>query len=498
MPYVLGIDVGTSRARAAVCRDTPTGWTDPVPVPLGGRQPDVPSVVYLGADRSALVGDDAERQAGGDPIRVARGVVGRIGDDVPMVLGGIPCTAQELTAVLVRWAVDRAAEHEGAPAATIVVTHPSEWGAHRKSLLHHELVRQGLADVTLLAEPIAVAEGYAGSVEPGDALATYALGAGGAEAAVVRRTPAGTYELLSDARGAEAVGGGHFDDAVVQCVRDQVGRVLDDLDPADPQAWLAMARLRGTCGNAKERLSAQPEVMIPVRLPDAPADVRVTRADFERVIRPAVTAGADLLPRTIRAAGLGGASLTAVVLTGGSVRVPLVAEQVRRVAPAPVVVAPEPDFSVAVGAALAARRVLTGPDGGHNAGHDGVVDVAPYGDMAFGDMEHTAVIEHSAIARYAGERAPDLAIVDAEFGVEPPERPPVDVPPIELPEPPLPKRLLSSVRPATLTVSTIVLAAVGIVLTFMLESGSGHTTAPNPLQRLGPATNQSATTATGH
>ncbi|HEX5403381.1 MAG TPA: Hsp70 family protein [Pseudonocardiaceae bacterium] len=484
MPYVLGIDVGTSRTRAAVCRDTAAGWSDPVPVPLGTRHPAAPTVVYLAADRSAAVGDEAEQHASADPTRIARAFPSRIGDDVPLVLGGTPCTAQELTAVLVRWVTDRAAEQEGGPATAVVVTHPANWGGHRRALLHHELSRQGLPDVTLLAEPIALAEGYVGEpLDPGDTLATYGLGAGAAEAAVVRRTGVGTFELLADAEGAEAVGGGHFDDAIVECVRGQLGRALDDLDPGDPQAWLAMARLRGMCTGAKELLSTEVEVIVPVRLPDAPADVRVTRTDFERVIRPAVAAGADLVPRTLRAAGVVATDLSAVVLAGGSVRVPLVAELVRGRIAARVVVAPEPDGAVAAGAAVAARRSLTGPE-------RAAVPVPVVRD----GLELTEVIQVSAIARYAGERALDPDDVDTEFGVEPPARPPVDVLPIELPEPPLVRRLLAGVRPATLTVSTIAVAAVGIVLTFVLESGSGHSSPTSPLH-IGPTqqtANQSA------
>ncbi|HEX3647834.1 MAG TPA: Hsp70 family protein [Pseudonocardiaceae bacterium] len=472
MPYVLGIDVGTSRTRAAVCRNDTAGWSDPVPIPLGARNPGVPTVVYLAADRSALVGDQAERQAAGDPVRVARGFPGRIGDHVPLVLGGVQCSPQELTAVLVRWVVDRVAEHEGGPADAVVVTHPAAWGGHRKTLLHHELVRQELPDTTLLAEPIAVAEGCpARHVGDGDALAVYGLGAGTATSAVVRRTPAGRFDLLTDATGADAVGGGHFDDAIVECVRAQLGRgALDDIDPADPQAWLAMARLRGMCTGAKEMLSAEAEVIVPVRLPDAPADVRVSRTDFEDAIRPAVTAGADLLPRTVRAAGVEPTDLAAVVLTGGSVRVPLVAELVSAATPATALRAAEPELTVALGAAVAARRIVTGPE----------PVIATRSETA----EPTEVIARSAIARYAGDHALDLVEVDDEFGVQPPARPPVEILPIELPAPPLVTRVLSNVRPATLTVSTIALAAVGVVLTFVLQSG-GHPT--NPLQHLGPA-----------
>lgn len=488
MPYVLAIDVGTSRTRAAVCRRTPTGWTEPVGVPLGARHPGVPTVVHLGQDRSVHVGDEAERHAANDPGRVARGFVERIGDDVPLILGGAPCSPQELTAVLVRWVADLVAEHEGGPAERVVVTHPAGWGTHRKGLLHRELVRQELADVTLLAEPIALAEGYpTARLSTGDLLATYTLGAGTASAAVVRRTPLGTFELVSKAQGTEAVGGGHFDDAVVDRVREQLGRALDDLDPTDPQAWLAMARLRGMCTGAKEMLSAETEVIVPVRLPDVPPEVRVTRADFERAVRPAVTAAAHLLPRVVRAAGAELKDLAGVVLAGGSVRVPLVAELVGAQVPAPVttLIAPEPAAAAVLGAAVAARRMITGPD------------------LAAGPLaaaEHTDVLERSAIARYAGDRAMDPDAVDAEFGVEPPARPPVEISPIDLPEPGVVTRMLSSVRPATLTVGTIAVAAAGVVLTFVLESGSGHSPSTSPLH-VGPAqptANQSAATGTDH
>jgi molecular chaperone DnaK (HSP70) len=482
MPYVLGIDVGTSRTRAAVCRHAAGGWTDPVPVALGARHPGAPTVAYLAPDHSVVIGDDAERQAANDPARVARGFTGRIGDDVPLVLGGAPCTAHELTAVLVRWVADRVAEHEGGPPDVIVIAHPAGWGVHRKSLLHRELLRQELTDVTLLAEPIALAEGYpAGRLAGGDLLATYALGASTAEAAVVRRTAKGTFELLGHSQVTENIGGGHFDDAVADCVRQRVGRALDALDPTDPQAWLAMARLRATCTGAKEMLSSEAEVIVPVRLPDAPTDVRVSRADFERAIRPAVVAGADLLAHTVKAAGTDAKELSAVVLAGGSVRVPLVAELVGAAVPARTVAAADPGASAVLGAATAARRIVTGPE----------PDVVPPPIAA----EHTDVLERSAIALYAGEQALDRAVVDAEFDTEPPARPPVDLPPIDLPPPGLVTRVLSRVRPATLTVSTLAVAAVVVVLTFVFESGSGHSSPGSPLH-IGPA-QSTATQSTG-
>jgi len=467
MPYVLGIDVGSSRTRAAISRHTATGWSDPVLVGLGERQPGMPTVVYLAQDRSALVGDEAERHAGADPTRIARGFTARIGDDVPLVLGGALCTAQELTAVLIRWVADRIAEHEGGPAERLVITHPATWGAHRKALLRHELGRQELTGVTLLAEPVALAAGYRGPVATGGLLATLAIGAATAEAAVLRRTEDGGFELVGQLAGDADLAGSGFDDAIMDCVRAQVGTVLDQLDPTEPQAWLAMARLRGGCAGAKELLSGQPEVTMPVGLPDGLVEVRITRTDFERIIQPAVNAGAGLLARVTRSAG----DLVAIVLAGGSARIPLVTAAAGAVSAARVVIAAEPDAAVALGATVAARRLLTGSESSAVSASD--------------THAHTEVIEQSAIALYGG--AFDPVAIDDEFGEVPPPRPPVEIAPLDLPERRLSKRFMPGIPPAVLTVSTIVLVAIGIVLTFLIESGLGNHQTPNNPLHLGPA-----------
>ena len=471
MPYVLGIDVGSGRTRAAISRRTPTGWSDPVVVGLGARHPGVPTAVCLGANRSVAVGDEAERQAVTDPGRIARGFARRIGDDVPVLLDGLPCNAQELTAVLIRWVADRVAEHEGGPAERVIVAHPAEWGPYRIGLLHHGLDRQELAGLTLVFEPVAVAAGYRAHVPAGGLLATYAIGATTVEAALLRKTEDG-FELVEHRSGSPDLAGIAFDDAIMDCVRAQVGSVLDQLDPTEPQAWLALAGLRQSATGAKELLSIEPEVVVPVGLPDGQIDVRVSRTDFERIIRPAIETGLDLLTRVTRSAA---ADLTAVVLTGGSARIPLVARLIGELTEssrARLVVGADPDSTVAIGATATARRMLagTGRVPTHTTSH-----------------AHTEVIERSAIEHYGGGFDP--VAIDDEFGEVPPPRPPLDVLPLDLPEHGLLRRL--RIPPLVLTVSTLAVIAVGVVLTFLLESGSGNHQSPNSPLHLGPAADQS-------
>src|SRR5438128_10575079 len=121
MPYVLGVDVGTSRTAAAVCRQTGSTWADAEIAQLGDRTPSVPTVVYFAPDGGILVGDTAQRQAISDPGNAARGFSRRVGDEVPVMVGGESCTAEELTAVLVTWVVNEVSVAEGAPPQHIVV-----------------------------------------------------------------------------------------------------------------------------------------------------------------------------------------------------------------------------------------------------------------------------------------------------------------------------------------------------------------------------------------
>jgi molecular chaperone DnaK (HSP70) len=128
--YALGVDVGTSFTAAAIWRQ---GEDKTEAVALGSRTPSVPSVLFVGADGSVLVGEAAERRALTAPDRVVREFKRRIGDDTPLFVGGRPYAAQDLSAMMVRWVVDRVTEREGGSPDRIAVTHPAAWGRSRKN-----------------------------------------------------------------------------------------------------------------------------------------------------------------------------------------------------------------------------------------------------------------------------------------------------------------------------------------------------------------------------
>ena len=352
--YRLGIDLGTTYTAAALSRPTDGGWGEPEIVALGSRSASVASVLHLGADGAVLVGEAAERRSLTEPDRVVRQFKRRIGDDVPLVVGDAVHTAHELAARLARWVADKVAEREGGPAETIAITHPASWGEHKRELLARALHEVGLTSTTFLPEPQAAAVAYSARerVASGGTVAVYDLGGGTFDAAVVRRAERG-FELPGSPEGIEQLGGVDFDDRVFDHVRAGLGTAFDELDPEDPDVASALGRLRRECVEAKEALSADTEVSIPVMLPSMRTTVRLTRREFESMIRSSLDHTVAALARTVASAGLGPDDLQAVLLVGGSSRIPLVAQMVSEELGRPVAVDTDPKTSIAVGAVLA-------------------------------------------------------------------------------------------------------------------------------------------------
>ena len=85
-----------------------------------------------------------------------------------------------------------------------------------------------------------------------------------------------------------------------------------------------VARLRRECVEAKEALSNDVDAVVPVTLPGLSVSVRVTRTDFEALITPALRDTLAAVRRALRSADTSADSIAAVVLVGGSSRIPLV------------------------------------------------------------------------------------------------------------------------------------------------------------------------------
>src|SRR5690606_1853545 len=216
--------------------------------------------------------------------------------------------------------------------------------------------------VSFTTEPEASAVFYAHQerIAPGAVVAVYDLGGGTFDAAVLRKTATG-FELLGEPEGIERLGGIDFDAAVFAHVRTALGGKLDELDPEDPAVVAAVARLREECVTAKEALSSDTDASVPVLLPAVATEVRITRAEFEAMIRPALQGSIDALRRALRSAQVTADQVSWGRLVGGAPRIPLVAQLVGAEIARPVAVDAPPKHAIALGAAWLASGVASDP-----------------------------------------------------------------------------------------------------------------------------------------
>jgi actin-like ATPase involved in cell morphogenesis len=352
MPHFLGIDLGTTYTAAAVCRDG-----HPEIIRLGSRTPSIPSVVLLREDGEVLTGEAAERRAIIEPLRIAREFKRRLGDPTPITVGGEPHSPEELTAALLTAVVNKATETEGSRPDGIALAHPANWTDFKKDLLLKSAELAELGDVSLLTEPEAAAIHYASQerVARGSVVAVYDLGGGTFDAAVLRRTDFG-WQILGQPEGVERLGGIDFDEAVFNHVAENLGDDFNLLDPDDPAVLSAVARLRHECVEAKEALASDTEVSVPVLLPSTQKEVRLTRTEFEQMIRPSVAGSITALERALRSAGVQADKVSTVLLVGGSSRIPLVGQMVGEALGRPVAVDAHPKHAVAMGTAIVADQ----------------------------------------------------------------------------------------------------------------------------------------------
>jgi Ethanolamine utilization protein EutJ (predicted chaperonin) len=320
-------------------------------------------VVFAGEGTEGLdglmVGDAAQRRGLTEPQGVAREFKRRIGDPTPIVLRDASYTAEALMARVLRAVIDQVATQQGGPAAGITVSHPANWGAYKKALLLAAIADAGVGDIGTVTEPEAAAIHYASQerVEAGTVVAVYDLGGGTFDAALLRKTVTG-WEIAGQPEGIERLGGIDFDEAVFRHVVAATNGAFDELDEDDPAVLAAVGRLRRDCVDAKEALSADSLAGIPVLLPPAfQADVRLTRSEFETLIRPPLKDSVEALRRALRTAAMEADGISRVLLVGGSSRIPLVAEIVASDLGCPVAVDAHPKYAVALGSAiLAAER----------------------------------------------------------------------------------------------------------------------------------------------
>jgi actin-like ATPase involved in cell morphogenesis len=343
---------------------------------LGNKSYEIPSVLYREADGTFLVGDAAERRGLTDPAHVVREFKRRLGDPVPILVGGTPYSPQMLTAQLLRWVLGEATQRMGRPPEKVVLTHPASWTTFKIDCLHQAAALADIPRVQTYPEPVAAAREYANShpLSCGDRICVFDLGGGTFDVAVLERTDS-DFAVLGVPTGIEHLGGIDFDQGIFSAVLRDASSRLRTLDLTVPQVEGQLIRLRRDCVDAKEALSADVDTVISTRLAGEEIAFRLTRGEFEENIRPIVLESVESVRRALRSANISPHDLTAVVLVGGSSKIPLVTETLTDAFRRPVLRSTNPKNDIALGATYMASGVAEEPGTGAIDGPGAVLDL---------------------------------------------------------------------------------------------------------------------------
>ncbi|MEV4733000.1 Hsp70 family protein [Saccharopolyspora sp. NPDC049426] len=355
MRYGVGIDLGTSFTSAAVSGE---GGTRMVSL---SSEVVIPSVAHPAPDGALLTGNSA-LSAVSDPAQVARNFKRRLGDPTPLVLGGSAYSPAALMAAQLRDVLDIVTREMGAAPESVALTYPAIWGPYRQEHFTEVPRLAGVEDFRLITEPEAAATHYSTErrLEDGEVVAVYDLGGGTFDTTILRMR-AGSMEILGTPEGIEHLGGIDFDEALLAHIDQRLDGAISRLDATEPRAASALATIQSMCVRAKEELSTEPDVNLTIPLPSGPRGVTITRLEFNEMIRPSVQLTTEALHRTTASAGLRADDLSAVLLAGGSSRVPLVAQMLSQEFNKPVRITLHPKFTVALGAARTATQPRPAP-----------------------------------------------------------------------------------------------------------------------------------------
>ncbi|WP_069884058.1 Hsp70 family protein [Streptomyces luteocolor] len=346
---VLAIDFGTSASSAALLTDggvrllkeRSTGsWT-------------WPSAVCL-RDDTLLIGTPAEHRKKVRPELYRAEFKRDVGQDAPIPLGERSFTPGDLVARVLAAFRDEAARLLGAPVERAVLTVPAAYGPAdpRRGVMLAAGRAAGFTAVELLAEPAAAAYApVAGApLGPGRTVLVYDFGGGTFDAALVRLRDGGSHEVLGhDAL--DDCGGSDIDALLLAEIRERGGAELAAaLSPAVPVAARRnVLELGDLARRLKHQLSADSfveDVFAP-----AGALVELDRKRFVTIVTPLLARTVDCCRALLATAGLTADQVDAVLLVGGTTRMPVVAELLGRALDRPLRHVEDPELAVAHGAA---------------------------------------------------------------------------------------------------------------------------------------------------
>jgi molecular chaperone HscC len=353
MPALIGIDLGTTNSLCAVFRDG-----KPMLIPNSVGQFLTPSVVGVLDDSQILVGAPAKELRVTQPDRCASCFKRWMGTDKTITIGGRSFTPIELSSFVLKSLVEDARHFLKEEVAEAVITVPAYFNDHQRSATKQAGQLAGLTVRRILNEPTAAALTYGFHDRTAEKkLLVVDLG-GGTFDVTLMDVFEGALEIVATA-GESFLGGEDFTERLVAQVLRAQGV---QLEVAELQRPLQVARLRQLCEEAKRALTTQPQAMI--RLPDERGQldersrrVEVSREQYAKLVASLCERLKGPLGKVLRDANCRPEEVDDVIFVGGATRMPVIAEFVSEYLGCQPLTTFNPDEVVALGAAVQAALI---------------------------------------------------------------------------------------------------------------------------------------------
>ncbi len=349
MSKIIGIDLGTTNSCVAVMEGG-----EPVVIPNQEGNRTTPSVVAFSQNGERLVGQIAKRQAVTNPEHTVISIKRDMGSDKKVKIEGDEFTPQEISAMILQKLKSDAENYLGTEVKQAVITVPAYFSDSQRQATKDAGRIAGLEVLRIINEPTAASLAF--GMDKGDKdqkIMVYDLGGGTFDVSILDIGD-GVFEVLATS-GNNRLGGDDFDQKIMEYLVAEFKKT-NGIDLSTDK--MAMQRLKEAAEKAKIELSGvgQTNINLPFITADSSGpkhlDVTLTRAKFEELIGELVNSTIGPVNQALKDAGLQASDLDQVLLVGGSTRVPLVQEEVKKITGKEPNKGINPDECVALGAAI--------------------------------------------------------------------------------------------------------------------------------------------------